>query len=383
MNRDNTSAIVTAIAVISLIAGFAIYFNTQPNTTPSDEFIPLIGQKDENGTFIDIDKSQFKKAKDFTQISEYINTGPISIADLEDKVILLDFWTYSCINCIRTIPHLNEWYDKYSDKGLAIIGIHTPEFEFEKNTENVESAVQKFGIKYPILQDNDKGTWKKYENNYWPRKYLIDDEGYIRYDHIGEGAYNETEKVIQALLTERAAHMDIKNISFDDLQNISKTTNESNLEYKDVNFSKIKSPELYFGYEFARSSLGNVEGFKPNQVVSYAIEDSEIQPNLIYLEGNWKNNPDHMELQGNNGSIVLKYDSRAINIVAGGNGTFTVTQDGILVKDDQSKDSSNDGIFIIDGQRLYNLVTNNDYGEHTIKIDVKGKGFQIYTFTFG
>ncbi|MFB5601071.1 MAG: redoxin domain-containing protein [Nitrososphaeraceae archaeon] len=383
MNRDNTSAIVTAIAVISLIAGFAIYFNTQPNTTPSDEFIPLIGQKDENGTFIDIDKSQFKKAKDFTQISEYINTGPISIADLEDKVILLDFWTYSCINCIRTIPHLNEWYDKYSDKGLAIIGIHTPEFEFEKNTENVESAVQKFGIKYPILQDNDKGTWKKYENNYWPRKYLIDDEGYIRYDHIGEGAYNETEKVIQALLTERAAHMDIKNISFDDLKNISKTTNESNLEYKDVNFSKIKSPELYFGYEFARSSLGNVEGFKPNQVVSYAIEDSEIQPNLIYLEGNWKNNPDHMELQGNNGSIVLKYDSRAINIVAGGNGTFTVTQDGILVKDDQSKDSSNDGIFIIDGQRLYNLVTNNDYGEHTIKIDVKGKGFQIYTFTFG
>lgn len=388
MNKDNISAIVTAIAVVSLIAGFAIYFNTQGSgitsstTSTSGEFIPIIGQKNENGTFVNIDKSQFKKAKDFTQISEYINTDPISIADLQDKVILVDFWTYSCINCIRTIPHLNEWYDKYSDKGLVIVGIHTPEFDFEKNTGNVKSAIEKFGIKYPVLQDNDKGTWNEYDNRYWPRKYLIDDEGYIRYDHIGEGAYNETEKVIQALLTERAAHLDFKNISFGDLQN--KTNAESKLEYKDVEFSKINSPELYFGYDFARSGLGNLEGFKPNQIVTYTLADNaRIQPNLIYLEGKWKNNPDHMELQGDNGSIVLKYDSKAVNIVAGGDGNFTVTQDGILIKDDQSKDSSSDGTFMVDGQRLYNLVTNKDYGQHTIKIDVQGKGFQIYTFTFG
>jgi thiol-disulfide isomerase/thioredoxin len=388
MNKDNISAIVTAISVVALIAGFAIYFNTQgsgitsSNTSTSGEFIPIIGQKNENGTFVNIDKSQFKKAKDFAKISEYINTDPISIADLQDKVILVDFWTYSCINCIRTIPHLNEWYDKYSDKGLVIVGIHTPEFDFEKNTGNVKSAIEKFGIKYPVLQDNDKGTWDEYDNRYWPRKYLIDDEGYIRYNHIGEGAYNETEKVIQALLTERAAHLDFKNISFGNLQN--KTNAESKLEYKDVEFSKINSPELYFGYDFARSGLGNMEGFKPNQVVSYTLADNaRIQPNLIYLEGKWKNNPDHMELQGDNGSIVLRYDSKAVNIVAGGDGNFTVTQDGILIKDDQSKDSSRDGTFVVDGQRLYNVVTNKDYGQHTIKIDVQGKGFQIYTFTFG
>ncbi|MDX1371577.1 MAG: thioredoxin family protein [Nitrososphaeraceae archaeon] len=388
MNKDNISAIVTAIAVVALIAGFAIYFNTQGsgvtsgNTSTSGEFIPIIGQKNENGTIINIDKSQFKKAKDFALISEYINTDPISIADLHDKVILVDFWTYSCINCIRTIPHLNEWYDKYSDKGLVIVGIHTPEFDFEKNTGNVKSAIEKFGIKYPVLQDNDKGTWKEYDNRYWPRKYLIDDEGYIRYNHIGEGAYNETEKVIQALLTERAAHLELKNISFGDPEN--KTNSESKLEYKDVEFSKINSPELYFGYDFARSGLGNMEGFKPNQVVSYTLADNaRIQPNLIYLEGKWKNNPDHMELQGDNGSIVLRYDSKAVNIVAGGDGNFTVTQDGILIKDDQSKDSSRDGTFMVDGQRLYNVVTNKDYGQHTIKIDVQGKGFQIYTFTFG
>jgi thiol-disulfide isomerase/thioredoxin len=386
MNRDNVSALIMAIAVISVIAGFAVYFNTQGSyitsqSTSTDKFIPITGQIDENGKVINIDKSQFKKAKDFTKISEYINTKPISLDDLKDKVILVDFWTYSCINCIRTIPHLNEWYDKYSDKGLIIVGIHTPEFEFEKNSDNVKSAVQKFGIKYPVLQDNDKETWKEYENRYWPRKYLIDNEGYIRYDHIGEGAYSETEKVIQALLAERAAHLGMKNTSLNESQNVD---SDFMLEYQDVNFSKIKSPELYFGYEFARAPLGNIEGFKPNETVLYQLLDnSEINLNSLYLKGEWKNNPDHMELQSNNGSIILKYNSKSVNIVAGGNGNFTVTQDGKLITNDLSKDSSTNGKFVIDKQRLYNLVTNKDYGEHTIEIDVKGKGFQIYTFTFG
>ena len=386
MNRDNISAVVMAVAIVSVIAGFAIYFNTQGSnisskSTSTDEFIPIIGQIDKNGKMINIDKSQFKKAKNFTKISEYINTKPISLDNLKDKVVLVDFWTYSCINCIRTIPYLNEWYDKYSDKGFVIVGIHTPEFEFEKNSDNVKSAVQKFGIKYPVLQDNDKETWNEYENRYWPRKYLIDDEGYIRYDHIGEGAYSETEKVIQALLTERAAHLGIKNIYFNQSQNVD---SESRLESQEVNFSKIQSPELYFGYEFARSPLGNIEDFKPNQIVSYnLLENSEIKPNQIYLEGKWKNNPDHMELQSNNGSIILKYNSKSVNIVAGGNGNFTVIQDGKLITNDLSRDASSDGIFMIDKQRLYNLVTNKDYGEHTIEIDITGKGFEIYTFTFG
>ena len=385
MNRDNISAVVMAIAIVSVIAGFVIYFNTQEsnisNKSTSDEFITTIGQIGENGKVINIDKSQFKKAKDFSKISEYINTKPISFDDLKDKVVLVDFWTYSCINCIRTIPHLNEWYDKYSDKGLVIVGIHTPEFEFEKNPENVKSAVQKFGIKYPVLQDNDKETWNEYENRYWPRKYVVDDEGYIRYDHIGEGAYQETEKVIQALLTERAAHLGIKNINLNSSESID---NSSKFEYRDINFSKIQSPELYFGYEFARTPLGNNEGFKPDQSVHYILpENIAIKPNMIYLEGKWKNNLDNMELQSNNGSIILKYNSKSVNIVAGGNGNFTVKQDGNLIKNDLSKDSSTDGKFMIDDKRLYNLVTNKDYREHTIEIDVKGEGFQIYTFTFG
>jgi hypothetical protein len=130
--------------------------------------------------------------------------------------------------------------------------------------------------------------------------------------------------------------------------------------------------------------LGNNESFKPNQSVLYILpENTAIKPNIIYLEGKWKNNPDNMELQSNNGNIILKYNSKSVNIVAGGNGNFTVKQDRNLIKNDLSKDSSSDGKFLINGQRLYNLVTNKEYGEHTIEIDVKGKGFQIYTFTFG
>lgn len=119
----------------------------------------------------------------------------------------MNFWTYTCINWIRTIPYLNDRNEKYANKGLVIVGVHTPEFEFEKNIDNVKAGVDKFGVRYSIVQDNYRGTWNAYENRYWPRIYLVDSEGYIRYDHISEGGYGETEKVIQSLLQERAAQM--------------------------------------------------------------------------------------------------------------------------------------------------------------------------------
>ena len=143
------------------------------------------------------DKSNLKKAPDFAEITGYINTDPVKLGDLNGKVVLVHFWTYTCINCIHTIPYLNEWHENYADKGLVIIGIHTPEFEFEKNTDNVKKAVKDFHIEYPVLQDNNYATWKAYQNKYWPRNYLVDTQGFIRYDHIGEGGYDEAEKAIQ------------------------------------------------------------------------------------------------------------------------------------------------------------------------------------------
>ncbi len=139
---------------------------------------------------------------EFAGLASWINSEPLTLEGLRGNVVLVDFWTYSCINCIRTLPYVKDWHDKYADDGLVIIGVHTPEFSFEKVRENVIEAAARFGLKYPIAQDNDFVTWRAFDNHYWPTKYLIDRDGAIRYTHIGEGAYEETEQMIQQLLAE-------------------------------------------------------------------------------------------------------------------------------------------------------------------------------------
>jgi thiol-disulfide isomerase/thioredoxin len=409
INKDNSSALVMAIGVVSLIVGFAVYFNSPELNKVigsgqgggTTNFIPttqVVQEGDNDSTMtmtikkaqFSIDKSQFKKAPEFEKVTGFINTKPISLADLKGKVVIVDFWTYSCINCIRTIPYLVDWNEKYADKGLVIVGVHAPEFEFEKNIDSVKEAVKKFGIKYPVIQDNDKGTWNAYENQYWPRKYLVDSEGYIRSDHIGEGGYAETERVIQALLQERNAQLRLNGGSLASTNNntgtettITTTTPEN---VQSVDFSKISSPELYFGYQFASAPLGNPEGFRPDQTVDYSLAkiDSDIKPNVIYLDGTWKNNADNMELWSETGRIALVYSAKSVNMVAGGNGEVTISEDGsTTVGKYRGADLSEEGKFALDGQRLYNLSMHDDYGIHSIVIDVKGKGFQAYTFTFG
>lgn len=346
--------------------------------------------------FQEINKSQFKKAPEFAQISGYINTpnnnSPITLSSLKGKVVLVYIWTYTCINSIRPMPYIHDWDQKYSDKGLVVVGVHSPEFTFEKNYANVKDALKRFGITYPVILDSDHGTWNAYENNYWPRYYLIDTQGYIRYDHIGEGSYDQIEKEIQSLVAERAAMMGANEISF----NTKPTTliNPGSLYYVDL--SQSITPEIYIGYNTARTPLGNPEGFKPDQTVSYSIPSTKnFKPDTVYLQGNWKNNPDNMELQNDTGRILLPYHAKSVNIIAGGKGGGVVFNDdeegGGAVAASTAKipnkslgaDLSQDGSFRIDGQRLYNLAIHNNYTAHNIVIDVKGKGFQFYTFTFG
>ena len=402
MNRDNISALIMAIAVVSLIAGFAVYFNSPSLNKASSEqqqeeekFVS--GATTENGTatmikldksqFEKLDKSQFRKAPEFAQISGYINTpnnynNPLTLSSLKGKVVLVDFWTYTCINCIRTIPHINDWSQKYADKGLVIVGVHSPEFEFEKNYDNVKAAVQKFGIAYPVLLDSNHGTWNAYGNQYWPRDYLIDTQGYIRHDHIGEGDYNGTEKAIQSLLAERSALTGAKEISF-----ITKPTAINPESLQSVDLTQGTTPEIYLGYNYARAPLGNPESFKPDQTVSYSIPaNTNFKPNIVYLRGDWRNNQDNMELQSDTGRIALTYYAKSVNIVASGKGLQgVISEDGLTPISTKSlgADLSKDSKFVIDGQRLYNLAMHNKYDTHNVVIDVKGKGFQLYTFTFG
>lgn len=384
MNSDNLSALAVGIGVVALIVGFGVYFNSSSlnkvasGHQPQNNFTPAeIDIKNNTITGVHIDRSQFRLAPEFSKISGYVNTGPIKLSDLKGKIVLVDFWTYSCINCIRTIPYLNAWYEKYADKGLVIVGIHTPEFNFEKSYDNVKAAVEKFGIKYPVLQDNDKGTWEAYQNLYWPHKYLIDEEGYTRYDHIGEGGYADTEKVIQSLLTERAASTGA-NIAID--KSISNPQ-----DVQSVNFDKIYTPELYLGYQYARIPLGNPEGFKPDQAVKYTTPtNANLARNTIYLDGEWKNNADNMQLQSGEGHIMLVYSAKAVNIVAGGQSQVQVSEDGTnITAKSRGVDISDQNQVAINGQKLYNLIMHEQYGEHRMVLDIKGKGFQIYTFTFG
>ena len=148
------------------------------------------------------DLPELGAASDFVDINHWINSNPLTIEDLRGKVVLVDFWTFDCINCIHTLPYVTRWYNTYADKGFVVIGVHTPEFNFEHDTKNVESAVQQYGIKYPVAQDNDYATWKAYNNEYWPAEYLIDAQGNLRYTHFGEGNYDLTEKYIRDLLQE-------------------------------------------------------------------------------------------------------------------------------------------------------------------------------------
>lgn len=386
MNKDNISALLTAVGVVALIVGFAIYFNNpglnKSSLANSNGQVITSNGNSENSISnvkLSIDKSQFRKAPEFKGITSYINTNQTKLSDLKGKVILVDFWTYSCINCIRTLPYLVDWNQKYSDKGLVIVGVHSPEFEFEKNINNVKQAVARFGIKYPVLLDNDHETWNAYQNSYWPRKYLVDSDGYIRYDHIGEGGYAETENAIRNLLAERSDQQGLE-IS---------NPNQTKLIVSgvpSVDFNQIKTPELYFGYQYARAQLGNIEGFNPEKTVNYTIPSSNLDTNVIYLQGLWKNNPDNMELVGPDGKITLVYSAKSVNIVAGGKGQVAVREDGKGVQTNNSSkgnDTDAEGKLSIDGQRLYNIADNTNYGNHQIEIAAKGPGFKIYTFTFG
>lgn len=322
-----------------------------------------------------ISKLGYKKAPELVGISGYINTTPEELANaIKGKVVLYDIWTYSCINCVRTLPFITSWNEKYSDQDLLIIGIHSPEFEFEKDINNVKIAVAKYGIHYPVVLDNDKKTWDAFENNYWPRKYIADHEGYIRYDHIGEGGYQETEKAIQDLLRERNESLGLNTFSAKEFVKID-----------EFDSSEFRTPELYFGYDFVsgRNQLGSPEGFKPNQDVTYSIPQSK-QLHNFYLDGTWKNLKGSMKLISDSGSIVVPYSGKEVNIVTAGEGNLKIKIDGKIIDSSISgKDVGTLGSIQVHEPGLYNIVQTDTTEEHTLEILVESPGFEIFTFTFG
>jgi len=310
-------------------------------------------------------KGQNIKAPALIEGGEWVNSEPLVLKDLQGRVVLIDFWTYTCINCIRTLPYLKSWHEKYKDDGLVIIGVHTPEFEFEKNPDNLKAAINDYELSYPIMQDNDYSTWKAYRNRYWPAKYLIDKDGYIRYTHFGEGAYDETEKVIQMLLSETGSAIN------EDI---------NNPEYE-VNTA---TPELYLGYKRLHSFSS------PEDVVTGNFSDYSLPtffpPNTFSFIGHVNITEEYSAPQKAT-RLVLKFDAKEVFMVAAtdseGVGEIKVTLDGNEISTENSGEDLENGILKIQEKRLYDIVDLDTRDSHTLELEFNTSNIQVFTFTFG
>ncbi len=299
---------------------------------------------------------------------KWFNSDPLTLASLqeENKIVLIDFWTYSCINCIRTLPHLKAWHAKYAPLGLAVIGVHSPEFEFEKDPDNVQKAIQDFGIPYPVVQDNDFQIWRAFNNHYWPAKYLIDKEGRIRYTHFGEGEYEETERWIQKLLEETG-----------------KTTDKSTLPLEEY-LVQTRSPETYLGY-WRISGFVSPEGVLEDQKTTYSLGTNPLSLNTWGFSGDWTIRYQHSEGSPNS-SLSFRFHAKAVHLVMRPIGepgtTVKILLDGKPIVESSGDDVKN-GLVKLDGDRLYNLFKAAFPEEHTLTIEFPEGNAEVYAFTFG
>lgn len=374
----NSAKIQKAFGVLMIIVAVAIYFNfdrsfqnyvlekfprygtgltsIEDNSTVQKE-LGNLGETNTTGTGKPMDEvmKSYPFAPELISGGEWFNSEPLQISKLRGKVILVDFWTYTCINCIRTLPYLRDWDKKYANDGLVIVGVHTPEFEFEKDAANVKKAVSDFELKYPIMQDNNYATWKAYNNHYWPAKYLIDKDGKIRYTHFGEGDYDVTEKKIQELLEETGAEVN-----------------------EDINTQTYsvdgKTPETYLGYQ-RMAGFYSPETIVLDKKSTYSFPTT-LPQNRFAFSGEYLVTAEYS--QPTSGS-KLDYNFEAKDVflvmrpkVDGQSGEVKVYLDGALQK-----------TVTVDSDKLYDLVKLEVSEKHELLLEFLDNNVQIFAFTFG
>jgi thiol-disulfide isomerase/thioredoxin len=333
------------LAVALLLAAGGIYIDNagRDPDAGSVSLVDTLNAADDAGL------GDFGTAPEFVGIDQWLNSEPLTMQGLRGKVVLVDFWTYSCINCVRTFPYVTAWDEKYKDKGLAVVGVHTPEFAFEKDTANVRTAISRHGITYPVAQDNDFRTWRAYSNRYWPAHYLIDQSGKIVYTHFGEGNYQETEQAIQQLLG---------------------LGGEGEMAEEEVN-RQVRTPEVYFG-------LARLEMLHAGQTPARAARDYSLPavlvPNTFALGGSWSFTDEGARLEGSSGRIRLNFHSKDVHMVgeSAAGSTVKVYVDSGLVN-----------TLKVDSSALYTLFEGDGSGQHVLELEIDGAGLEAYTFTFG
>lgn len=291
----------------------------------------------------------YRSAPDFTLVDGWINSDPLRLADLRGKVVLVEFWTYSCINSLRTIPYLNRWYEQYKDRSFVVVGIHTPEFGFEHKRVNVDDALKQFNIHFPVAQDNEYATWKSYGNHAWPGFYLIDKEGKIVLIRYGEGEYDRTENKIRELLGIKAS------VAPDDGPDL----------------RGVQTPEMYFGT--AHENYQSTRQRPISGAKSYDLPDM-LRSNEFALSGTWLKTEEKASLVADHGAIRLRFKAGKVHLVAGAD---TPTELNVRA------DGGTPHRVLVTGPRLYTLYDSADYREHTLEIEIPTRGFDAYSFTFG
>jgi thiol-disulfide isomerase/thioredoxin len=338
---------------------------------PAEGGAMMSGKAAEGAPMIEGDMPELKGA------TTWLNSKPLTKAALKGKVVVIDFWTYSCINCLRALPYINAWYERYKDSGLVIIGVHSPEFDFEKDSANVRMAIGKFGIKYPVAMDSDMALWNAFHNQFWPAHYFVDANGKIRGHHFGEGKYARSERTIRQLLTEAGAQNLPEPLDDAAGEGISAASDTAN----------VGSPETYVGFERAANFAS------PGSFARDAAKNYELPASLAFnqwaLAGRWKVSADKAAVTAVPGKIAYRFRARDLHLVLGPGKDgkpvrFRVTIDGKPPADDHGVDIDAQGNGTIREQRLYQLIRQKGtVGEHEFVIEFLDANAEAYSFTFG
>ncbi len=312
--------------------------------------------------------------------TQWLNAAPQSIPALRGKVVLVNFWTYSCVNCLRTLPYVNAWAQKYADRGLVVVGVHAPEFAFEKDRSNVEKALQQLKISYPVVQDNGFRIWRAFNNQYWPALYLVDAQGRVRHHQFGEGGYAATERALNELLREAQA----PSAATAPAPNANKVPDTGGLGMA-ADTASLRSPELYLGYDKG-GSLRLAGRPAPDKPADY--QPAALRLNTWTLQGNWTLKPEWVQANGAGGRLALRFEARDANLVLGAAGPgplrFRLTIDGQPPGIHHGSDVDAQGYGQVDATRLYQLVRQQGpVKERTVEIEFLETGAQGYAFTFG
>ena len=343
-----------------------------------DRFHPKPADKPTDATLIAGGSSQGAVLAGLSGATEWINSPPLTADQLKGKVVLVDFWTYSCVNCLRTLPYVKAWAQKYKDSGLVVIGVHTPEFPFEKDPSNVQKAVHDLGVTYPVAMDNNNKIWNAFSNEYWPAHYFIDVNGKVRYHHFGEGGYDESERWIQELLKERNAQQPLPG-------GIVSVQAQGAEAAPDMD--QVLSPETYVGYERAQH-FASPGGLNQGDPQLYSIP-AQLELNQWALAGKWIDQGQIAILSSATGSIAYRFHARDLHLVLGPSADgkpvrFRVTIDGKAPGQNRGVDTNSNGEGIVTENRLYQLIRQKGaITDHTFTIEFLYPGVQAFAFTFG